>query len=63
MINVIDRNELYEFICLESELIDDRRFPEWLDLFTEDSIYWVPAMHDQKTLKRMSHCSTMTITR
>lgn len=30
------------FLYAEAELLDDRRFEEWLDLFTDDSIYEVP---------------------
>ncbi len=26
----------------EARLIDDRRFEEWLDLFTDDAVYWMP---------------------
>jgi len=27
----------------EARLLDERRYNEWLDLFSEDAIYWVPA--------------------
>ena len=36
------RNELEEFLYLESELLDDRRLDEWLELWTEDCHYWMP---------------------
>ncbi|MEA2324048.1 MAG: hypothetical protein QOD81_3898 [Solirubrobacteraceae bacterium] len=26
----------------EARLLDERRYDEWLDLFTEDGIYWLP---------------------
>ena len=39
--------ELEEFVWLEGRLLDERRFDEWLALFTDDSIYWVPAARGQ----------------
>jgi benzoate/toluate 1,2-dioxygenase beta subunit len=44
------------FLVKEARLLDDRRFREWMDLFTEDGVYWVPAVsgqaspHDQASL-------------
>jgi 3-phenylpropionate/cinnamic acid dioxygenase small subunit len=34
--------EVQQFLVREARLIDDRRFEEWLDLFTEDAVYWMP---------------------
>lgn len=31
-----------QFLHYEAELLDERKFREWLDLFTEDTHYWVP---------------------
>lgn len=31
-----------EFLYREAELLDERRYEEWLDLFTEDVHYWMP---------------------
>ena len=31
----------------EARLIDEQRFDEWLDLFTEDGRYWMPLEMDQ----------------
>lgn len=31
-----------QFLYAEAELLDDYRFTEWIDLFTEDTIYWIP---------------------
>jgi len=31
-----------EFLYLEAELLDERRFPEWMELLTEDLAYDVP---------------------
>jgi benzoate/toluate 1,2-dioxygenase subunit beta len=31
-----------EVLYLEAALLDERRFDEWLELFTDDAVYWVP---------------------
>jgi 3-phenylpropionate/cinnamic acid dioxygenase small subunit len=36
------RQEIEEFLYREAELLDERRYREWLDLFTEDVRYWMP---------------------
>ncbi len=36
------RHEIEEFLYREADLLDERRFAEWLDLFTEDAHYWMP---------------------
>src|SRR5437764_14340749 len=36
------RNEIEDFLYLESELLDDRRLDEWLELWTDDCHYWMP---------------------
>ena len=41
--------ELARFVRLEARLIDERRFEEWFELFTDDAHYWVPAVHGQKS--------------
>jgi 3-phenylpropionate/cinnamic acid dioxygenase small subunit len=33
-----------EFLYREARLLDARRFGEWLDLFTQDTVFWVPAV-------------------
>lgn len=34
--------EAERFLVMEARLLDERRFEEWEDLFTEDAVYWVP---------------------
>jgi 3-phenylpropionate/cinnamic acid dioxygenase small subunit len=34
--------EIERFFAVEAELLDERRFDEWLDLFDEDVRYWMP---------------------
>ena len=36
------QHEIEQFLYREARLLDERHFHEWLDLFTEDSRYWVP---------------------
>lgn len=39
--------EIEAFIQFECQLLDDRHFEDWLELFTEDSYYWCPTQPDQ----------------
>ncbi len=34
--------EVEQFLYQEARLLDERRYHEWLDLFTEDVRYWMP---------------------
>jgi 3-phenylpropionate/cinnamic acid dioxygenase small subunit len=36
------RQQVEDFLYREAELLDERRYEEWLDLFTEDVRYWMP---------------------
>lgn len=38
----LTRQEAEDFLYHESRLLDERRFEEWLDLFTSDGVYWIP---------------------
>ncbi len=40
--------EIEAFLYLEADLLDERRFEEWLDLLTDDIRYVVPVQHDVK---------------
>lgn len=42
-----DERELIEFVYHEAQLIDEKRFDEWYELFTEDALYWMPLTRDQ----------------
>lgn len=33
-----------ELLFLEARLLDERRFEDWLDLFSEDCLYWLPVL-------------------
>ena len=39
--------EVEQFLFHEVGLLDDRRFEDWTDLFTEDGYYWAPAEINQ----------------
>jgi len=39
----ISRAEIEDFLFTEADLLDEWRLPEWLELFTEDGIYYVPS--------------------
>ena len=41
------RGELEAFVLQEARLLDERRFAEWLALFAEDGVYWVPTLPGQ----------------
>jgi 3-phenylpropionate/cinnamic acid dioxygenase small subunit len=34
--------DVEQFLYREAQLLDEGRFHEWLELFTEDASYWVP---------------------
>lgn len=35
-------HEVYQFLSQEARLLDERRFEEWVELFTDDAFYWAP---------------------
>ena len=41
------RREIEDFLFCECALIDDGRYEEWVELFCEDGVYWVPSQPDQ----------------
>jgi benzoate/toluate 1,2-dioxygenase beta subunit len=45
----VDRGEIEEFLIHEARLLDQRRFRDWMELFTDDGTYWVPAVPDQES--------------
>lgn len=40
-------HELIDFVYHEARLLDEKRFEEWYELFTEDGLYWMPLTRDQ----------------
>jgi len=45
----IDREPFELFLIHEAQLLDERRFRDWMALFTEDGSYWVPAVPNQES--------------
>ena len=43
----ITQQDLIHFVYNEANLLDEQRFEEWLDLYTEDAYYWMPLVHGQ----------------
>jgi p-cumate 2,3-dioxygenase beta subunit len=39
----VSRADVEDFLFAEADLLDEWRLPEWLELFTEDAIYYVPS--------------------
>ncbi len=35
------------FVYQEARIIDEQRFDDWYDLFTDDAIYWMPLTRNQ----------------
>jgi 3-phenylpropionate/cinnamic acid dioxygenase small subunit len=44
--NVDERQAVIDFLHLEARLADEARYAEWLALWTDDGVYWVPATTD-----------------
>jgi 3-phenylpropionate/cinnamic acid dioxygenase small subunit len=42
LMKVPSNQDLIDFVLYETRLIDAHRFDEWLDLFADDGIYWMP---------------------
>ena len=42
------QRKVEKFLYFQAEILDERRWDEWLDLFTDDGMYWMPASKDQK---------------
>jgi 3-phenylpropionate/cinnamic acid dioxygenase small subunit len=47
--------DLIRFVVREARLLDEKRFDEWYDLFTDDAYYWVPLAPGQSD--PLSHTS------
>lgn len=39
--------DVIRFVYREARLLDEKRFDEWFELFTEDGFYWVPLTPEQ----------------
>ena len=43
--------DLIDFVIAEARMLDELRFNDWLELFTDDGIYWMPAEWGQTDTK------------
>ncbi len=43
------KNEIEEFFFQEADLLDERKFEDWLDLLTDDIRYWMPMRRNVKS--------------
>jgi 3-phenylpropionate/cinnamic acid dioxygenase small subunit len=41
-------NKVEGFLVHEARLLDERRFEEWMELFTPEGYYWAPSRPDQQ---------------
>jgi len=48
----VDRQQVEQFIYHEADLMDEHRYDEWLALWTDDALYWVPSGRDDIDPKR-----------
>lgn len=44
----ITPQQLSDFVFAEARMLDEQRFEDWLNLFTEDGYYWMPLARDQQ---------------
>jgi 3-phenylpropionate/cinnamic acid dioxygenase small subunit len=42
----VDRQQVEYFIYHEADLMDEHRYDEWLALWSDDALYWVPSGKD-----------------
>ena len=47
---VLLQNYVQAFLIREADLLDRGLFGEWVDLFDEDGIYWVPSSPFQEDM-------------
>lgn len=40
--------QLVDFIYDEADLLDQAQYDQWLDLFSDDGLYWIPSEPEQK---------------
>lgn len=48
----IDRQRIEAFLFLEARLMDEHVYDDWLALWSDDALYWVPANRDDIDSRR-----------
>lgn len=51
----VDKHEIEEVLFDESGLLDDGRLDDWLAMYTEEALYWIPSNRDD--INPMLHVS------
>jgi 3-phenylpropionate/cinnamic acid dioxygenase small subunit len=51
--NLEVQHDVEQLLYRQSELLDGKRWQEWIDLFTDDGIYWMPPEPSHKTWEGM----------
>ena len=52
------KHQAEEFLYEEAEPLDQRRFDEWLELFTDDLVYFIPICRNVKFGEHAAHENT-----
>ncbi|MGE0826562.1 MAG: aromatic-ring-hydroxylating dioxygenase subunit beta [Candidatus Binatia bacterium] len=42
----VDRQQVENFLYREARLMDEHAYDQWLELWTEDALYWIPSNDD-----------------
>ena len=42
----LNRSEAEDLLYREARLLDERQYSRWLEMFSPDGTYWIPANHD-----------------
>jgi len=48
----VDHEQVRQFLYYEAQLMDEHRYDEWLGLWAERALYWVPSNRDEIDPKR-----------
>jgi 3-phenylpropionate/cinnamic acid dioxygenase small subunit len=54
LLQLLLQREVEAFYTLEAELLDERRFTEWLELFADDARYFMPIARSRRPSTRAS---------
>lgn len=47
--SALTRSEAEDLLFREARLLDERRFDDWLAMYAEDVVFWMPAWKDETT--------------
>ncbi len=48
----VDHEQVRQFLYYEAQLMDEHRYDEWLALWADGALYWVPSNRDEVDPKR-----------